>query len=935
MGSYDDGAEALTGLRNRLEDGLAHLGLTKTQLAARAGLGRTTVHAAFQAGGCVPSAATVATLARALNLSEEELLELRRTSTDEAVAVHGGYEGPGKPIAEWNPHDLEVHPAGTSAPVGSDERSERALSGYVVRGHDQVLAAVVRRAAEGRSGMLVLVGSSSTGKTRACWEAIRPLAAKGWRLWHPYDPTRAEAVHTGLEQVRPHTVVWLNEAQHYLGDPQAGEPIAAALNSLLAGSDRRPVLILGTLWPDYADEYAALPHPSAPDPHSMARELLAGRTLTVPDAFDKEALRAATAHARNGDQLLADALTRTRAHGRVTQDLAGAPELLRRYEHGTPASRAVLEATMDARRLGVGLHLPQAFLTDAASDYFTDHDYDRLTEDWAEAAFADLARPVHGKQAPLHRANPRPPRRPLGTVRLAAMPVPATGPVYRLADYLEQHGRAERRRSCPPASFWHAAHSHLTHPDDLANLASAAQKRCRLQWAECLWHRAADVGHPDALGNLAEMREEAGDREHAETLYRQAADASHPYALTRLAEMREEVGDWEGAETFARQAADAGQRRTLTGLASMREEAGDREGAEALYRQAADAGQPDALGNLAWMREKAGDREGAEAFALQAADAGHPFTLGNLAWAREEAGDRESAEALALQAADAGHPVTLTRLAEMREKTGDRESAEALALQAADAGHPVTLTRLAEMREKTGDRESAEALYRHAADAGHPDARIRLAWMREEAGDREGAETLYRQAADVGQPDALGNLAWMREKAGDGESAEAFALQAADAGHPDALDNLVRAREKAGDRKGAETLARQAADAGHADALGNLAWMREKAGDRESAETLARQAADAGHRRALTFLARMREETGDGEGAEAFAWQAADAGQSNALTLLTRMREEAGDLESAEALARQAADAGHSPGHLMKRWAHGLEPDGSPTPPWS
>ncbi|GAA2746759.1 hypothetical protein GCM10010440_39870 [Kitasatospora cinereorecta] len=38
--------------------------------------------------------------------------------------------------------------------------------------------------------MLVLVGSSSTSKTRACWQAVQPLATAGWRLWHPYDPTR-------------------------------------------------------------------------------------------------------------------------------------------------------------------------------------------------------------------------------------------------------------------------------------------------------------------------------------------------------------------------------------------------------------------------------------------------------------------------------------------------------------------------------------------------------------------------------------------------------------------------------------------------------------------------------------------------------------------------------------------------------------------------
>jgi len=41
--------------------------------------------------------------------------------------------------------------------------------------------------------MAVLVGCSSTGKIRACWEVVH-LLPQGWRLWHPFDPTRPEAV---------------------------------------------------------------------------------------------------------------------------------------------------------------------------------------------------------------------------------------------------------------------------------------------------------------------------------------------------------------------------------------------------------------------------------------------------------------------------------------------------------------------------------------------------------------------------------------------------------------------------------------------------------------------------------------------------------------------------------------------------------------------
>ncbi|WP_346770318.1 hypothetical protein [Streptomyces sp. Z423-1] len=178
----------------------------------------------------------------------------------------------------------------------------RALPGYVAREHDRVLDDAVRDAAAGRSRIVVLVGTSSTGKTRACWEAVQPLAAKGWRLWHPFDPTRAEAALEDLHHVGPRTVVWLNEAQHYLGGRAAGERIAAAVHRLLVDEERGPVLVLGTLWPEYAAKYTALPTPGEQDPYSRVRELLAGRTLAVPDAFDTAALATATARAEGGDR---------------------------------------------------------------------------------------------------------------------------------------------------------------------------------------------------------------------------------------------------------------------------------------------------------------------------------------------------------------------------------------------------------------------------------------------------------------------------------------------------------------------------------------------------------------------------------------------------------------------------------------------------------
>ncbi|MFD9069809.1 hypothetical protein [Streptomyces lasiicapitis] len=782
-------SQALIELRRRLADGLARARLNQTQLAARAELGRTTVSEALSPKKPVPSAETVAALARALKLPVQGLLALRRTAAGRLGGVTSDQSVLGRLIGEWDPHDLEVHPAGaTTRGAGSGSR-RRVLPGYVERAHDRVLAEAVRDAAGGRSRMVVLVGTSSTGKTRACWEAVQPLAERGWRLWHPFDPPPAKAALKGLPCVGPRTVVWLNEAQHYFGDRRAGERIAADVHHLLVQPERRPVLVLGTLWTDYSNQYTALPDPRAPDPYSRVRELLAGRTVTVPEAFDEQALAAAAILADEGDWLLADALTRARAHGRLTQDLAGAPELLHRYERVSPAAKAVLEAAMDARRLGVGLNLPHAFLTAAAADYLNATDYGQLTEDWAEAAFAELARPVHGKQAPLRRARPRPERRPPGPPPTAAPYPSAAGPVFRLTDYLEQHGRTIRRRLCPPASFWHAAYTYLTHPDDLANLTQAAQGRHRLQWTHHLRQRAADQGDTGALLHLAGRRHMAGDRAGAEALYQRAADLGNKEALHHLAQSREDAGD---------QAA-----------------------AEALYQRAADQGDANAMFLLAAKRERAGDQAGAEVLYQRVADLGDPYALFRLTQKREEAGDQAAAEALARRAIDCGTPDALFRLAQKREGTGNRASVEALYRESADEGHAGALTGLARLRDMAGDRKGAETLYQQAADLGDTEALIWVARSRDMAGDREGAASFYEQVTAQHEADHLVAEAERREMIDNWGPGPRY-------GDTDALLRLARQRERAGDRAGAETLYRQAADCGDTREAASFLYFDER-----------------------------------------------------------------------------------------------------------
>ena len=221
----------------------------------------------------------------------------------------------GRPLEEvTDPFVLEVH-----RPVQPEDAPPGlpVLPPYVPREHDQVLGQVVRAAAGGRSGIAVLVGGSSTGKTRACWEALALLRDQDppWRLWHPIDPSRPDAALRELPGIGPRTVVWLNEAQFYLDPAEAGlgERVAAGLRELLRDPGRAPVLVLATMWPGFWDALTARPA-DGEDRHAQARELLAGHDITVPAAFTpaqmgqlaqaadaRMALAARSARRRGGD----------------------------------------------------------------------------------------------------------------------------------------------------------------------------------------------------------------------------------------------------------------------------------------------------------------------------------------------------------------------------------------------------------------------------------------------------------------------------------------------------------------------------------------------------------------------------------------------------------------------------------------------------------
>ncbi|WP_327582289.1 hypothetical protein OHA25_41040 [Nonomuraea sp. NBC_00507] len=405
---------------------------------------------------------------------------------------------PGRPLSEvHDPFQFEVHRA-----IDISHAELPPLPAYVPREHDRRLQDVVLRAVAGASEIAVLVGGSSTGKTRACWEALDLLRERPepWRVWHPIDPTRPGAALAEVHDLAPYTVVWLNEAQFYLVPEKVGEQVAAGLRELLREPRRGPVLVLATLWPQEWDKLTTGPDAGQFDPHAQARELLKGHDIKVPDAFTRADLNALADHADQDGRL--DEAVKHAEDGQITQYLAGVPVLLARYAQAPPTTRAVIHAAMDARRLGAGPHLPLTLLADAAPGYLTDTQWLQASDDWLQQALDYTATPCNGIPGILTPVKPGAPRnqRHLRTDPQSRRQT-ASGPLYRLADYLDQHGRSHRADQIPPIDFWKAA-AHA-HPADLTTLADAAQARGLLRDAAQLFKHAAACGYPIAADALA------------------------------------------------------------------------------------------------------------------------------------------------------------------------------------------------------------------------------------------------------------------------------------------------------------------------------------------------------------------------------------------------------------------------------------------------
>jgi hypothetical protein len=810
--------------------------------------------------------------------------------------------GAGIHVTGWRrllPRPWRGHRGGTSAldpdlPIFVDRDQGPAIRNWL-------------QAARDRGGFLLLVGDPAVGKTRLLYEAARAVLPDFAVL----APDRGDGdlvnrlAHATFSL--PKLIVWLDELHRYLDGPYltpGSAPITPATIRRLLDAPT-PIVIVGTLWRQHAIELRA--------PANHAAD---GGQFRYPDAADilnEQRCKELTLHTFSvserraahelvwKDPRLAEALADR--HFSVTEVLAGAPQLMRRYEHAAPDQQAVLNAAIDAHRVWVHTPLTEPLLAAAARGYLTRVHPD---DSWLTPILAELAQP-EGPTAPLIEIHDATRHTTLG---------------YTVSDYLLRHATTDRRSHRLPAVTWQALIDHTYAAGDQAGLAVSAERRLLYCYAERLYRRLAVAGDTYAARRLAGLLVRQGRIGEATAVLHRLINAGETYERDGLA--RHNRYRW-----MIRWLAEHGQSEAAITVLRAWAEAGDRDAADewpelAIAQDRIDQAAPLARTLLDFNEEHhlAGwfdrlidhDRIDEAMTVLQALiDVGATHRVDLLAYKQPrtyrvtprpgsqaslfhgtteyvvkgwfdrlvERGRAEEAMTMLRALADAGNRKSREALADLLAEHG---AVEELSVRA-DADHDAERDpygpfdrRLADLLVEQGNIRDL----RVRADAGSWPAAVRLAEVLVAQGDLE----QLRSRADTGDEAAGKRLARLLSEQG--------------------ISEALRSRADAGDRYAAERLTKLLARQDRID----------------EAVTIARTLASGGDWTSGNLLDGLLRRQGNAHELRARA----DAGDQYAAELWAEMLVDQDRVDEAAAVVRALVDAGRA--GLVDRWSNRLVEQG-------
>lgn len=613
----------------------------------------------------------------------------------------------GRPIYQWDPADLGVHDSITV-------QDEKTLTPYLSRDHDTDLRGHLKdlEAPSAGSRLILVLGTSCTGKTRTLYEAVKKVLPK-WRLVAP--GTDSDLARVLLDGTPAHTVVWLDELQDQLTKTSHGVTAANAIRLLLESAEVGPILFAGTVWPTNRDALRARPDPEqSSDGVGVIPALLETAVVVeLPEAFRDADLAAA----RNSEDArlrkafaTATEISHPEQGRKIIQVLAGGTQLVQRLyptERIRPAgmfndgAKAVLLAASDLRRVGMPNPLP-GWALEAAAPGYLDPPNARPPQEWLTAALAEVTesaasddRVTGNRTLDIHSQGV-----PALTPHWTGNPYGKPTLSYELHDYLYQDHLDRHRYRPTRQALWEGLTSRAGEidVDTLRQLSVSAEARGLLSLAIQLQRVLEEAGAsfwdsekvPRLLAAL-------GDEQSVDEL-RVRADDGNISARSSLAKLLASRGDDQAVQELG-----------------ARAKSGDGQAGQALVAYWSNRGGERALTELRSLADAGGNVEALRALArlLHARD--YREALNELR-ARAKLGD---AEALRLQTSLLAHRADDEALSELRRLTseGRRQAADELSETLADLDQDDCLEELRNLASDGGWRAQL-SLFRFLAKRG-------------------------------------------------------------------------------------------------------------------------------------------------------------------------------------------------------------------------
>lgn len=675
--------------------------------------------------------------------------------------------GPDRRVYQVNHLELGVHPCIDPSGEGGRLTGQTRQSPYVFREYDPALRTAVAGARRS-SSIVLLVGSSSTGKTRSAAEAIYAELSE----WKIQIPLTISALQSMIDQKRSwnSTVLWLNELQVFLGDSQADE-MAEALLGLLNRSSR--LLIFGTLWPEYLQAYQQR------SDRDIALHTMLGKStqIIVPVRFSPGEFKAAADLAHN-DPAMREAVSHTRDSATVSQVLAAGPDLINHWAMAPDElSRAVIESAADVRLLGGDIPLRNADILDLAMT--------RLE--------TSVRARVHLESQSTLRAMTFATRQLKGAASLLTPRFLPSGEVgYVIADYLYETLHVERATAEIPDEFWEVLKNCPLESDEIFRIAISAGRRGAVNAAENLYRAAMEDGHPSAARGLAESLAGQLRTNEAADVYAKAFAVNPGDIWLSYARFLRSHNQLEEAESILRQAINSGVRSSTGGTFSRwwQSYAEDRDNAGLLGW----ASQIHLFGpetELEELLKTAGKPDQIVELWREAVHRSVPYARQHLAWQIQK-NFPEEAERLLRTATSDGEAGARYALAKYLDNNGRTSEAMQTWQDGAEQNEPEAAHEWAKMLLRANRPDVAEQALAEAVRRNVPAARLNYAQFLLGQGRLERGIEVLGDAALDGSPVAATMLAEFLARKGDASESEMALRTAVAKGDETAWSLLVR-----------------------------------------------------------------------------------------------------------------------------------------------